>query len=81
MCTHIVQFLNSHHLEKCKFFSVAATPAAPTRSGDTDNLLDNLLSRMEQYANNLEDLVAERTDQYLVEKKKVEELLYSILPK
>lgn len=49
--------------------------------GDTDNLLDNLLSRMEQYANNLEDLVAERTDQYLVEKKKVEELLYSILPK
>ncbi|VDM34770.1 unnamed protein product [Hydatigera taeniaeformis] len=44
-------------------------------------MLDNLLSRMEQYANNLEDLVAERTDQYLVEKRKVEELLYSILPK
>uniref|UniRef100_A0A0R3WE58 guanylate cyclase n=1 Tax=Taenia asiatica TaxID=60517 RepID=A0A0R3WE58_TAEAS len=49
--------------------------------GDTDNLLDNLLSRMEQYANNLEDLVAERTEQYLVEKRKVEDLLYSILPK
>ncbi|KAM7537097.1 hypothetical protein Aperf_G00000073436 [Anoplocephala perfoliata] len=50
-------------------------------SGDTGNLLDNLLSRMEQYANNLEDLVAERTEQYLNEKKRVEDLLYSILPK
>lgn len=36
---------------------------------------------MEQYANNLEDLVAERTDQYIAEKKRVEDLLYSILPK
>ncbi len=51
------------------------------RSGDKGNLLDNLLKRMEQYATNLEEVVAERTDQYLVEKKKVEELLYSILPK
>lgn len=50
------------------------------RRGDAGNLLDNLLTRMEQYANNLEDVVAERTDQYLVEKKRVEDLLYSILP-
>ncbi|KAJ8986269.1 hypothetical protein NQ317_009979 [Molorchus minor] len=43
---------------------------------DSDgNLLDNLLARMEQYANNLETLVEERTADYLEEKRKCEELL------
>ncbi|KAL8602399.1 Nitrogen permease regulator 2 [Nucella lapillus] len=51
------------------------------RSGDKGNILDNLLSRMEQYANNLEALVAERTQDYLEEKKRAEDLLYSMLPK
>lgn len=36
---------------------------------------------MEQYANNLEGLVEERTQDYLEEKKKCEELLYQLLPK
>jgi hypothetical protein len=45
------------------------------------NILDNLLSRMEQYANNLETLVEERTADYLEEKRKCEELLYQLLPK
>lgn len=36
---------------------------------------------MEQYANNLESLVSERTQDYLEEKKKCEELLYQLLPK
>ncbi|KTF92458.1 hypothetical protein cypCar_00012754 [Cyprinus carpio] len=44
------------------------------------NILDNLLSRMEQYANNLEELVEERTQAYLEEKRKAEALLYQILP-
>nr|XP_060613964.1 atrial natriuretic peptide receptor 1 [Anolis sagrei ordinatus] len=44
------------------------------------NLLDTLLSRMEQYANNLEELVEERTQAYLEEKRKAEVLLYQILP-
>ncbi|CAH0678051.1 unnamed protein product [Spodoptera exigua] len=47
----------------------------------SSNILDNLLSRMEQYANNLESLVSERTQDYLEEKKKCEELLYQLLPK
>ncbi|XP_043286627.1 atrial natriuretic peptide receptor 1-like isoform X2 [Venturia canescens] len=48
---------------------------------ESSNILDNLLSRMEQYANNLETLVAERTADYLEEKRKCEELLYQLLPK
>lgn len=42
--------------------------------------MDNLLNRMEQYANNLETLVEERTANYLEEKKKAEDLLYRLLP-
>ena len=45
------------------------------------NVLDVLLNRMEQYANNLEGLVEERTCAFLEEKKKSEELLYQVLPK
>ena len=45
------------------------------------NLLDNLLNRMEQYAENLEALVEDRTQQFLDEKRKSEELLYRVLPK
>ncbi|KAF1382176.1 hypothetical protein PFLUV_G00161730 [Perca fluviatilis] len=48
--------------------------------GYGSNILDNLLSRMEQYANNLEELVEERTAAYHEEKKKAETLLYQILP-
>lgn len=51
------------------------------RTQESSNILDNLLSRMEQYANNLETLVSERTQDYLEEKKKCEELLYQLLPK
>ena len=53
----------------------------PKRSGERTNLLDNLLSRMEQYANNLEDLVAARTSDYLIQKMRAEDLLYMMLPK
>ncbi len=51
------------------------------RDNESSNILDNLLSRMEQYANNLEALVEERTADYLEEKKKCEELLYELLPR
>ena len=52
-----------------------------SRDNESGNILDNLLSRMEQYANNLEALVEERTADYLEEKRKAEDLLYELLPK
>jgi atrial natriuretic peptide receptor A len=51
------------------------------RDNESGNILDNLLSRMELYANNLEQLVEERTADYLEEKQRCEELLYQLLPK
>ena len=48
--------------------------------GKTTNIMDNLLQRMEQYADNLEALAAERTKKYLEEKQKAEELLHRLLP-
>jgi len=44
------------------------------------NIMDNLMRRMEQYANNLESLVEERTNAYMDEKKKAEDLLYRMMP-
>lgn len=49
--------------------------------GKTTNIMDNLLQRMSNYADNLEQLAAERTKAYLDEKQKVEELLHRLLPK
>jgi hypothetical protein len=59
------------HVCLCRFYH---------RKFDNENLVDNLLQRMEQYTNNLEELVKERTNDYLLEKKKAEELLYRLLP-
>ena len=46
----------------------------------TDNIVDNMLGMMEKYANNLEELVEERTRQFMDEKKKADALLYSMMP-
>ncbi|XP_055545270.1 atrial natriuretic peptide receptor 1-like isoform X3 [Wyeomyia smithii] len=51
------------------------------KENESGNILDNLLQRMEQYANNLETLVEERTQDYFEEKRKCEELLYQLLPR
>ena len=56
-------------------------PSCPHRENESGNILDNLLQRMEQYANNLEALVEERTQDYFEEKRKCEELLYQLLPR
>jgi len=42
--------------------------------------MDNMLQMMEKYANNLEELVEEKTQQHMEEKKKADMLLYSMMP-
>ena len=42
--------------------------------------MDNILAMMEKYANNLEEIVEERTEQLVEEKKKTDRLLYRMLP-
>nr|XP_023012209.1 atrial natriuretic peptide receptor 1-like [Leptinotarsa decemlineata] len=49
--------------------------------GYCENLIDDLLRRMEQYANNLEVLVSEKTEELSQEKRRSEELLYQVLPR
>ena len=43
------------------------------------NIFDNMLAMMEKYADNLEALVDERTDQLIEEKKKTGEFFYFII--
>lgn len=45
------------------------------------NIFDNVVYMMEKYADNLEDLVSDRTAQLLEEKKKTDALLDRILPR
>ena len=42
--------------------------------------MDNMLRMMEKYADNLEELVEEKTHQYMEEKRKADLLLYSMMP-
>ncbi|XP_052233141.1 atrial natriuretic peptide receptor 1-like [Dreissena polymorpha] len=51
------------------------------RAGKSTNIMDNLLQRMSNYADNLEQLASERTKAFLEEKHKVEELLHRLLPR
>jgi len=53
----------------------------PMQKGMKSNIFDNMIAIMEKYANNLEAVVAERTDQLSEEKRKTETLLLRMLPK
>ncbi len=45
------------------------------------DIMDNMLNMMEKYANNLEEIVGQRTAELTEEKKKTDRLLYSMLPR
>ncbi|XP_059054406.1 guanylate cyclase 32E [Achroia grisella] len=61
-------------------FKAIRTRLRPLRKGMKANIFDNMIAMMEKYANNLEALVDERTDQLQEEKKKTEALLEEMLP-
>lgn len=52
-----------------------------TKGISSRNFLDNLLHRMEQYTNNLERMVEEKTQSLIEEKRNTEQILYQLLPK
>ncbi|KAI4903341.1 hypothetical protein NFI96_034376, partial [Prochilodus magdalenae] len=67
--------------ERPDFSSLRTTVKKMCPSGGSENILDDLLSRLEQYACNLEEVVSERTAQLQEEKKKAEGLLTQMLPR
>ena len=44
------------------------------------NILDNMIQKLERYANNLEEIVQHRTAELVEEKKKTDMLLHRMLP-
>ena len=44
------------------------------------NIVDTMISRLEKYANNLEELVQNRTEELVHEKRKTDMLLCRMLP-
>ena len=45
-----------------------------------DNIVDHLISRMEEYARELEMQVRDKTSQFIAEKERSEQLLRQLLP-
>ncbi|XP_059218039.1 receptor-type guanylate cyclase Gyc76C isoform X1 [Stomoxys calcitrans] len=61
-------------------FHTIRTRLKKMRGGKTKNIMDQMMEMMEKYANNLEDIVTERTRLLCEEKRKTEDLLHRMLP-
>ncbi|XP_050409796.2 atrial natriuretic peptide receptor 1, partial [Patella vulgata] len=68
-------------LEQRPNFEAICKQLKELQGNKNESLVEALVNRLEDYASNLEDIVADRTEQLIAEKKKSEALLYQILPK
>ncbi|XP_013186533.2 receptor-type guanylate cyclase Gyc76C isoform X1 [Amyelois transitella] len=62
-------------------FPTIRTRLKKMKSGKSRNIMDQMMDMMEKYANNLEEIVTERTRLLIEEKQKTEDLLHRMLPK
>lgn len=79
--TEVIKECWAQDPEKRPDFKTIRSKLKELQRGMKPNILDNMISIMEKYANNLEAVVDERTEQLIEEKKKTEELLHQMLPK
>ena len=80
LCSVMVKCWSEDPEDRPDISTAKAAITKINKDSKSSNILDNLLTRMEQYANNLETLVEERTQSYLEEKEKCESLLHELLP-
>ncbi|XP_077863909.1 atrial natriuretic peptide receptor 1-like [Saccoglossus kowalevskii] len=70
----------SENQEERPSFSKIKSVIRSINGGKNVSIMDNILSMMEKYSNNLEAIVEERTEQLVEEKRKTDRLLYRMLP-
>lgn len=76
------EFTNSYKVNRLSILiELLLTPSHLYSILRKTNIFDNVVYMMEKYADNLEDIVSDRTAKLLEEKKKTDALLDRILPR